>query len=319
MHSIHRIIDHNFHGLVVGAFAHPPGWEADSQVGWRFEDTANPCQVYAKTWNPAGSEGWEVFSAQPFYWIEWGAQEGSWARGTMALRPRPVVEVLQQVVIPRFRPQFQIVRVGKETRLPPPAPGIFHESVRVLVTYGDFEEEFLAVQVVLPPPPGGGQTNWGLDQLYAFRARRGELEGRMPELWKIHESLKWNPRWQQLRHDRIQQINADVQRFHQMVGDYHRGVAMAAQQQLEYIQHSSQVSQRIYDFNWYADEHIQQGRGEVLGGYETYRDPYYGTSQHGYHKFVFTDGQGNYRYSDDPLYNPNLNSSRTWNPLDKLS
>ena len=49
------------------------------------------------------------------------------------------------------------------------------------------------------------------------------------------------------------------------------------------------------------------GFSGYLRGTERMQDPYWGTSDRSYlNKYHWTDGSGNYRSSNDPMFNPNV-------------
>lgn len=315
--SRRRLVDHELNGVVALSFEYPQSWRVESRVDWNFEHTAHPCQLSARVNGPMG-EGWELLPTASFYWNnDFAPAEGTFSRGQWAFRPRPIVESLTQLVLPRHRHPCRVVKVASEPSLAQPCTQqVFYESARVRVEYADLEEDFLALLTVRTTP---GQINWGFEQLYGFRARRGLLDGLLPLYEQMLASLCINSEWRQQRDQCIIALNQQVQQFHRMWGDLQRAEAQAARAQLDYLRSRRETCQRIYDDRFEADARRQAGRGDVLAGRERYHDPYYGVSEHGYHTYVWSDGQGNYQYSEDPLYNPNQHCSGSWVLLTKVA
>ena len=61
------------------------------------------------------------------------------------------------------------------------------------------------------------------------------------------------------------------------------------------------------------------GFDDYIRGVNTYQDPYWGQSQHSIdHQYAWTDGFGNYKYSNDAGYDPNIGSSQSWQPMKRV-
>ncbi len=51
---------------------------------------------------------------------------------------------------------------------------------------------------------------------------------------------------------------------------------------------------------------------------ETFHDPQWGTSKHGYARQHWTDGSGNYIHSDDLNHDPNIGSQVEWTQMERV-
>jgi hypothetical protein len=66
----HQIVDAEHGGMVVAAFDHPAGWQAQSRVVWNYQNSAAPVWLYAATFDPNGPSAVEFLSPEGFFWLE---------------------------------------------------------------------------------------------------------------------------------------------------------------------------------------------------------------------------------------------------------
>jgi hypothetical protein len=172
------------------------------------------------------------------------------------------------------------------------------------------------------------QTNWGFGRLISFRAARGRLDPLRETFWRITGSLRVNPQWRQLREQIQQQLN---QGFQDQVAAFYanlRAQQETSRQNMAYndrlieqrnaqvdagIRHQQQLNQERSQSHYTANDAF----GDTLMGRTAYPDP--NSAEGNYHyeyggnnTNVYTDGQGNWYSTPDPLDNPNDHSDRTW-------
>lgn len=334
--SRHSVLDEQHGGLAVSSFAHPSDWQAGSRVIWNMEHTDSPVQAQAITFNPNGVESFEFLPQQLFFWvdIDYGTVPiGYNKHGLVRMPPMPAPRALAELVIPHFRGNRQNLRVTRIQPVqnlwqlfnePPPQNG---EGVMARIEYveggRDIEEEFYGVYSWNQ----GGQVNWGFARLFCFRAARGQLDALGDTFWQIAGSLQFNPQWNQLYQQILQQLNG---RFMGGIGDYYNRLKIEqntvanniannaqsnAQRNAQVIASIEQTRQQ----NQERSEHhytLQDAAGDTLMNRTAYHDPNNSAGNphyvEGNPKYVKTDGRGNFRTSDDPTYDPGQYEDGNW-------
>lgn len=338
----YTVSDPMHQGMPVYALAIPEGWAPWSEVLWNLQHTAQPVTLRCVVRDPASPRAMEFWPTLSLFWVEPDmgfVAPDTFRNGQVALPPMPAAELMARWLLPRVRgslPGFQITAVQHGPDLAQrfsldPWDGQ-PEGVVARVTYQDqgawVDEEFAAVKVLRACPttgPLGGATqlNWGFERLASFRAERGGLDALRPVFWQAVASVQVNPRWTQLAAQVAQQLNSQYQGA--IMAEFaHR--QQAIQQHQQWMDHMHAVQARSQEaFNarmappppspGEAPRERYEQVNDLLGGERTYYDDtkLSGESKHpaGY-QYVFTDGQGHYQYSNDPLFDPNVNASQTW-------
>lgn len=232
-----------------------------------------------------------------------------------------------------------------------PAPqGASQEGVWAKLCYQingqPIEEEIYGLKVAFSGLPSYGaagklmQYNWGFARLFSFRAPAGQLEASRPVFAAMIKSGQPNPAWlaakQQIQQKALQHNNfrllltkqsidnanmlsrtviAGSEDFfrHQAERREYEGVSdrLRFQARHGYSPPSAGISSTGNSSSGYTRT---DAVNDLLGGQETYED---GSTHTGYHNYMWSDGQGNYSPSNDPNFNPNINSDRTWTLLQK--
>jgi hypothetical protein len=204
------------------------------------------------------------------------------------------------------------------------------DGVGVRIEYagpqGPMEEEFFALQCRNEVPYYGPQgttvqTNWYLLSPHSFQTHQGRLDTQRPVLQAIRRSARVNPAWQQLYAQIMQQLaagfNQQIEAGYQSIyaaGQLSRQISanndafLNAMQQQRAAEHAQFQAARHADQRSATDEF-----SDYLRGVQTYEDPYWGQSQHASdYQYVWTDGFGNYRYSNDPSVHPSIGDNINW-------
>jgi hypothetical protein len=350
--AMHRVIDNQHQDLPVAMFRHPQSWQSNSRIDWNFAHYSHPCLAYANAFNPNGSEGFEVLPTESLYWLEpnYGNPIRQNKFGQTCLPVTSAAETMTRWILPKYRGRCQnlrIVNLQNISNLPQMLnDGSFqqlrHENVMVRIEYTEngreFEEEFYGIQVVHDPPNSGGyaqmtQINWGFARLFCFRAEKGKLDLNRNIFWQIAASWQVNPNWQNLYGQILKHLHTEFNRYIQMGYDQINAATQMSRMYLAQHRQSVQQQQNQFNSNWQAwddrrhQEHAAwnnwenkiEGFGDAMMGRETYNDPYYqyGSQHYGYHNYVWTDGQGNYQYSNDANFDPNINLSVNWQIMEK--
>lgn len=340
----HQVVDQQ-HGLIAFCFDHPVDWRAQTQIGFNMQFTVQPLQFHGMVTGPADNTAVEMFGPQQFCWIEpnWGRQPGQpLGDGTTLLPPMAAADALLNCVLPRFRqPQaLRILQVMPMPQLPqmvnisaPQAEGV---CVRTENPQAGIEEEFYVVNVVhqgIPTSGAGGyitQYNWGFARFFSFKAAKGKLEQYRGLMWHIMRSVRNNPQWEQVYNGVIQQLRQGhqmvLQQQYQSIQQASALSQMNINNSRQFYEHQSQqIGAEIATFHQHQMEAQQansytydqtRAMNDILGGTRTYDDPFYsGGQQHsGYERFVWANKnqQGDYVYSDDPGFDPNVGSTNTY-------
>lgn len=348
--TVHQIVDQQ-HGIVAVTFEIPPTWQAQSQLQWNFQNYSQPLKVFARTYDPVRPAMVEFFPIEQFYWVEpylGIGRPGEESGGVIMMQPMSAADTMTRWVIPKYRgSNAQIINVRAvpnfaATLNNPVAPNAQSEGVCATVEYTDsgraFEEEFYGLKVAYPGIPTYGaagtlvQYNWGFERLFSFRAEKGNLAEVRATAWPIVHSIRVNPAWQQVHAQVLQQMQ---QLFDQYLKAGYAQIEAATQMSRQisaqndaWLQQQAQRREDDYrrDQTRRQQEQTAGGSytandafGDYIMGRETYNDPYYqGGSQHyGYYNYVWTDKMGNYQYSNDANYNPNVGGNRDWVIMEK--
>ncbi|BCM90864.1 hypothetical protein IAD21_02726 [Abditibacteriota bacterium] len=315
--------------LIFGTFEHPQGWQVNSQIIWNYQNSSQPATVYVGAYDPASGEGFEFLPTAGCYWLEpnYGFETiGQQKYGLTLMPPMSAPDALVKIVVTGIRGNRQNLRIIGAKPVPNLAQSVNAEELRSLPTEGvavriqydeggrTWEEDFYACRYQLPP--NGGQLNWGLTRVFCFRAAQGTVDSKGPMFWRIASSLRQNPQWGQLFSQVAQSGNAQHRQF--VAGEMNRHAQERIDQQRfsQYADWSANLQQQTFNERWASDQRHQAGMGEVLGGYTGYQDPNsnYGNIHQDYSnsQYVWTDGQGNWQYSNDPNFDPNIGADRYW-------
>jgi hypothetical protein len=351
---VHQIADHQ-QRIILGILTLPVGWQLQSQVAWDRTKSSVPVRVFARATELQSSGTMVEFLPQEgFCWIEPNIgfqQPGQEATGGFTcMPPMSAADTIFRWILPRYRGNLPDLRVVGVSPLPQlgqmlgvqPVHGGQYEGVHVRVAYSEngrlLEEDFFGLKVVYPGIPTYGaagiltQYNWGFDRLFTFRAEAGQLDAVSDRNWAIVRSFRMNPQWEQMYAQVLQQLQ---QQFNQHIQAGYENIAAASrlsqqisannqswldhQAQRREQEHRSDQMRRQQEQSSYGAYSQSDAFGDRMMGRETYHDPYwqYGSQHDGYHDYVWTDSQGNYQYSDDANFDPNIGASVNWTLMQK--
>ena len=332
----HSIVDHQNDGMLVSTFSHPSDWKAISQVVWNMEHTELPGLVHAIAYNPGGTECFEFLPMQAFFWLEnnFGTVPiGQNQHGLVRMPPMPAPDALAKLVIPAFRRDRQNLRVTSVQPVqnlsqlfhePPPQQG---ESVMARVEYEEhgrtIEEEFYGVYSWNQ----GMQLNWGFGRLFCFRAGRGQLDAVRQTFWQIAGSLEPNPQWKQRYDQTAQQLKAGFmvrisQTYARFESEKRQGLANIALNEQIRNRRDAGVNASIDLTHRQNRERLQDhfNQQEVVGNILIDRTPFHDPNSaagnphyvEGNYLYNFTNNQGEFYSTNDPMDNPNRRKAGNW-------
>jgi hypothetical protein len=155
-------------------------------------------------------------------------------------------------------------------------------------------------------------THWQVNYATTRRAPRGMLDRLTPEMNAMVASATTTPMW-----DATLQICRQLMR--QGLMQQIRDNAAFSAQLAQYREHTFNLSQQIHQERMTSMDQRAETFREVLGGIETYKDPY----KHeliqlpqGFKKY-WVNRQGEYILSDVEGYNPNVGSTDDWRDMQR--
>jgi hypothetical protein len=253
---------------------------------------------------------------------------GSRQFGAEVRPPVSIQQAMQELVLPRFRSQAQNLQILGFEVLPDlprlakseaPLSGGMAEGGKVRIRYtwqnAQYEEDIYGVvEVFRAPVPGMfGATEiliWFVDFLFLFRSAAGRLEAAADLFSAMIRSFQLNPQWyaaykaivQSLAQQQIQRIR-HIGQIGQLLAQ--TGSEIREQnlrdfyaRQETYDRLSTDWSRAIRDVDGFLDPHRQQVV-ELPSGYG----------------HAWANDLGEYILTEDPNFNPNLNSNLHWEPM----
>lgn len=330
-------IDQQGLGMEAFRLLIPSGWEFQGGIFWGTNNPGMPAVAGFRAFNPQGSEALEVFPNLPFYWSSDPMTQGmfpvgSYYFGNEVRPPLPALQTLEQLVLPRYRGQALGLRVVQREHLPnlaqqlqasnPPPGGaaMAADGGRLRLQYeqsGQTIEEDLygVVEMNRMSIPGMfGVTEmifWMADYLFSIRARTGQLEQFANLFMTMLRSFRTNPEWY-ARYMQVSQYMIQNQIQHiQNVGQVSRMISQNSNQISDQLMDSFYQRQKVYD-------RISENFSQAIRGVDQYQDPFRGQGVElpGGYQHAWANNLGEYILSDDPNYNPNINSNQTWEQME---
>lgn len=345
----HQIIDQQQGGLVMCTMMLPIDWKVTSSVKWTYADVSHPVRVAARAEAPDGSAWVEYFPIEIFYWLQpvtAPVKVGGRALGMIHKPNITLEEAMNRFVIPPYRgkmPGLQILgsrqvnglaQAFGNAQFPEPAMAV---RLRYQVGGQPADEDMYALlgsgnQI----PYTGPQGTWyehhrPLVFVHAVGATNGRLDAMYPLFGYIATSVKIDPVWEQRRLQVMQYLSAE---FNRLIANGYAQIQAAAQlsksisanndamlagMQAQRQQQAAADAARRAAANSGGGGGGNSGFSDYLRGIERTQDPYWGESEHSYNQqYHWTDGQGSYRHSNDPAYDPNVGAGGgpTWQRME---
>lgn len=343
------IIDRQQGGLTVATISVPLNWTLRSRVQWNYADVSWPVRVAVRIESPDGSTWIEFFPAEQFYWLEPVApalRPGAHNLGMVYAPHITIEQAMRRFVLAPYRaslPGFELVsgrpidpqRLGStfgERAMPGQAMGM---HVRYQRDGRRADEDIYAFfgagnRIPYTGPQGTSyESHRPLFYIHAFGALDGELDHVYPLLGYIVSTLRTQPEWIEHRGKVNQYLTkmfqAQIARGYaqiQAAANLSRQISannesMLAQMNVQRRVQAQQDAARRSRSTQQRDS--AEGFSGYLRGTEKVKDPYWGESEQSYNqRYHWTDGQGNYRSSNDAGYNPNVGAGGgpTWQQME---
>jgi hypothetical protein len=322
-------------GIGIEAFRMliPSDWEFDGGIRWVLDNPGMPAVASFRVRNPKGTEEFEVFPNQPFFWTDnqmllFTFPIGSRYFGNEVHPPLNPIEALKQIVVPRFRSNVADVRIINEQSLPglaaalgagaqaQPGVSVSAEGAKIRIEYNrngvPLEEEIYAV---VESFAFGIQTmagtvtnmNWMVDYIFSFKVGKGGFDAASKIFQVIVHSFKLNPQW--------------FSKYSQVVEYLIQGQIQQIQNLGQLSRIISQTSNEISDMNMQSYYQRQAVNDRIADNFSQYIrgvDKYYNPIEQkpvelpsGYEN-AWSNALGEYILSNDPSFNPNIGSTVDW-------
>jgi hypothetical protein len=326
-------VDHEGSGVEIFRMLAPPGWQSRGGCRWMLDNPGMPACINFQVWNPHGGEAFEILPNMNFTWntnplTSSMFRPGSRTFGAEVYQPVSIRDAFRRFVLPRYRSMYVDLQILKEEQVPD-LPRIAKSDalltgnqaeggkVRIGYTWQGwrFEEEIYGVvevfRTLLPSMLGPTEfTTWFIDFLFSFRATAGKLDA-SADLFKLMlGSFHLNPQW---------------------YADFRSVAQFLAQRQIQHIHHVGQVGQilaqtgrEIREQNlqdWYSRQDVYERQSvewsRQIRDMEGFYDPHQQEVVElpaGY-GHAWANALGEYVLTDDPHFNPNLDSNQHWEPM----
>ena len=320
-------------GLEMLRLLVPVGWQFQGGCRWLLDNPGMPAAVDIQLSNPHGAEAFAVLPNMNFTWSDNPMTRlthptGSRYFGAEVRQPVGIGEALRDLVLPRYRANFEDLQVLVEEPLPDlpqqvrseaPVSGGWAEGGKVRIRYTlhgqPFDEEIYGVVEAFRAPIATllGPVEvifWFVDYLFSFRAAADRLDATADLFAVMIASFQLNPDW---------------------YAAYKSIVHQLAQMQIQRIRHIGQIGQiyaqtgrEIREQNlqdWYARQDVYDrlatDRSRAIRGVDGFYDPHreevvelpsgYGNA--------WANNLGEYILTESLDFNPNLHSNLHWEPM----
>jgi hypothetical protein len=331
-------IDRQGTGSEAFSLLMPTDWIFKGGLIWLADNPGMPATAAFTVSNPRGSEVFEVFPNQPFFWstnqqLLNMLPAGSRYFGNEVQPIMNAMQAMRQIVLPRFRSNVANLQVVKAEPVPelaraiganaPQQGGIISnfDAAKARIEYAlagkVMEEEIYAVAEAysFPIQAWGAivyNTNWTVSYIFSYKAEKGKLEPASKVFETITYSFQVNKYWYNKYVQLVEYlIRNQIQQIHN-IGEFSKRLA--------------QMSDEIREDNlksWYdrqaVGDRIAEDFSQYMRGVDEYYDPIGGKPVElpsGYDN-AWTNANGEYIISDNPNYNPNIGSNLNWERMKK--
>ena len=335
----YEVTDSNYGGMRVSTLLIPTGWRATSQVRWDYTSANYPVQVHVHIQSPDGKMWIDILPMDVVYWMDrMGGRSipiGQRSFGAVYAPNAGIEQAMQRLVVQPARgnmPGFQITskRAIDPARMAAAfnVPDLRGEAMTMHARYtrngAPAEEDFFtfyrAAETLSYTGPQGTSHEYHrrLMLSHSVGATDGLLASVYPLLGTIVGSIRSDDAYQ--RHGQavqahiIAQYNAALKRGYDSIaaaGQLSRSISANNDALLASMQNQRAAQNRADSARRAAAQGGSTSSGDgfsqYLRGTTRMADPYWGTSERDSNfSQHWTDGQGNYRASNDASFNPNV-------------
>jgi hypothetical protein len=314
----------------------PVDWKYEGGVIWVMDSPTMPAISQFRIWNPAGTEQFQVFPNQAFFWTDNPLTMelfpiGSKYFGSEVREPLSPVAALKAFVIPRFRSSVQDYKLVNEQDISdivaaasagvqstlPTSKGAGKIRIEYSENGKTMEEEIYSVVEATYIPLQtiyGPKTNimWGVNYTGSFKAEKGKLDTNAKILQTISDSVTLNLQW----------FNKYVQVVEYLIKMNIQQIQSTGQLGSIIAQTGSEIRQEnldLYNLREATNDRISSQFSEYVRGVDSYYNPLEEKNVElptGYDN-VWVNNSGEYILADNPNYNPNVDNNQSFQRLEK--
>jgi hypothetical protein len=332
-----KCIDKQGMGIEAFRLFIPADWTFSGGIRWVLDNPGMPAVAGFRAASATGRDELEVLPNQSFFWTTNQltlriCPVGKKYFGAEVRHPVDPITALKTIVLSRFRKDCQKLRVVSEKKFPAIATSSTAESRQAGVRVGSEgasirieyskggrvrEEEICAVVESLSFPVQsmlGTQTNtmWNVSYIISFKSDRGSLDAQKELYQSMVSSFRVNPQWFS-RYNQVvgYLIRQQIRRINS-VGELSRIISRTHNEISDMTMESYNDRQKVYD-------RLSENFSQSIRGVDEYYNPVEerGVELPGGHGEAWVNGLGDYILSDDPNYNPNVNSNQNWQRMEK--
>ena len=337
--ATHTITDPNFGGMRVGSISVPEGWRTTSQVRWDFGSANYPVRLRLRTESPDGTMWVELLPFDAVYWVQPVYQAippGQRAYGAVYAPNAPIEQAMEHLVVKPARGQLPGYAItGKRPvdaqRLAAAfnQPGVRGEAMAMHVRYQvggrTADEDIYGLYTATHTIPYSGPQGQSAEyhRLIVLAHAVGATDGLLNQVYPLAQVMVQSTRSDDefARHKAAVSQHITTQ-FNAWLQRGYDGIAAAAQlsrtisanndallSSMQLRRASQQQADAHRRAAGVAAERSSAGDAfsQYIRGTTRLEDPYWGTSERdSSQRYHWTDGQGNYRASNEAGFNPNV-------------
>jgi hypothetical protein len=312
----------------------PSDWQSEGGIEWILDNPGMPAVSHLRVWNPRGTEQFQVFQNQAFFWTDNPMTTslfpvGSKYFGNEVKVPLKPLQALREIVIPRFR-NVQGLKVVSEqdisNLISPSGSGggsslqTTTEAGKIRIEYVEngktMEDEIYCVVESTSFPVQtafGMKTNilWGVNYIASFRAEKGKLDAGAKLFQTISKSVTLNLQW----------FNKYVQVIEYLIKMNIQKIISVGQLGSIIAQTGSEIRQEnldLYNQREAMNDRVSNQFSQYMRDVEPYYDPVSRQNVElptGYDN-AWVDNSGQYVLSDNPNFNPNIGGNQNFQRLE---
>jgi hypothetical protein len=324
----------------VGTLNVPEGWQVSSRMSWDFSSANYPARMHVRAQSPDGRIWLELLPYDVVYWLRPVYQPiplGQRAYGAVYAPNATIEQAMEHLVVRPARaklPGFAITgRRPVDARRMAAAfgsPELHGEAMAMRVRYTlngrpaeeDFYGLYMATRTIPYDGPQGHSEEYHRPLVLAHSV--GATDGLLPSVYPLLgtsvSSFRADPEFLRHRDAVSQQItaqyNAALRRGYDSIaaaGQLSRQISanndamLASSRQRRAAQQQADTQRRAAAAANSEAMNSNDQFSQYIRGTTRMSDPYWGTSDRdSNYSHHWTDGQGNYRASNDPSFDPNV-------------
>jgi hypothetical protein len=302
----------------------PEDWGVQGGVLWRH-DRAILATAVLSVHNMKSSDAVNFLPLEQFAQAKpgWGFGIGSIYLGSELQPAMDPQTFVARIVVPRYRREMSGATLMGGEELPTVAQGAQTPSMPSQTRAGRFRysytllgramEEDIYCVLSYTSAPAVQTVYWSPLQLYSMRAEKGQLDRQTKLMQVIASSVRVNLQWFNAYQQVWAMWQANVMQSIQNAGNLSRYIAGINNE-------ITAMNRQAWNEQQTSQDRISRRFSEYIRGVDTYRNP---TNNQpiqlpsGYSQ-AWANPSGEYIVSDSASYNPNIGSTRNWQPMSRV-